>query len=252
MKIIDLTQLMTASMPVYSGTEPPHLTVANTYETDGFRETLLSFFSHTGTHMDAPYHVIETGGGIDTVDPLILIGPACVVKLDVPAGSYYEDAVKWAIEKGITEGKTDTTFAPDEVCTRGQVVTFLWRAAGKPAPKSTTMPFTDVAEGSYCYDAVLWAIENGITKGTTETTFSPNKACTRGEIVTLLFRSQNASAGTQANPFKDVPAGKFYTDAVLWAVEAGVTKGYTADTFRPDMSCNRAQIVTFLWRLLAK
>ena len=171
---------------------------------------------------------------------------------DVVAGSYYEDAVKWAIEKGITEGKTDTTFAPDEVCTRGQVVTFLWRAAGKPAPKSTTMPFTDVAQGSYCYDAVLWAMENGITKGTTETTFSPNKACSRGEIVTLLFRGQNAVAGTQANPFQDVPADKFYTDAVLWAVEAGVTKGYTADTFRPDVSCNRAQIVTFLWRLLAK
>ena len=193
-------------------------------------------------------------------EPDIPVGPVTPAKpatpdkefTDVVAGSYYEDAVKWAIEKGITEGKTDTTFAPDEVCTRGQVVTFLWRAAGKPAPKSTTMPFTDVAQGSYCYDAILWAVENGITKGTTETTFSPNKACSRGEIVTLLFRGQNAVAGTQANPFQDVPADKFYTDAVLWAVEAGVTKGYTADTFRPDMSCNRAQIVTFLWRLLAK
>lgn len=171
--------------------------------------------------------------------------------VDVPAGSFCEDAVAWAVANGITKGTTETTFSPGANCTRGQAVTFLHRAAGCPAPKSTVMPFTDVAQDSYCYEAVLWAVENGITKGTTETTFSPNQACSRGHIVTFLHRAQNSPAAGTANPFTDVPAGAFYTNAVLWAVEKGVTTGTTPTTFSPGANCSRGQIVTFLYRALA-
>ena len=110
--------------------------------------------------------------------------------VDVPAGSYYEDAVIWAVENGITQGTAAAHFSPNGVCTRGQAVTFLRRAAGSPAPKASAMPFTDVKPGSYCYEAVLWAVENGIAKGTTETTFSPNAHCTRAQIVTFLWRGR--------------------------------------------------------------
>ena len=171
--------------------------------------------------------------------------------LDVPAGSFCEDAVAWAVANGITKGTTETTFSPGANCTRGQAVTFLHRAAGCPAPASTVMPFTDVAQDSYCYEAVLWAVENGITKGTTETTFSPNQACSRGHIVTFLHRAQNSPAAGTVNPFTDVPAGAFYTNAVLWAVEKGVTTGTTLTTFSPRANCSRSQIVTFLYRTLA-
>ena len=129
-------------------------------------------------------------------------------------------------------------------------MTFLWRAAGSPAPKSSTNPFTDVAEGSFCYDAVLWAVENGITLGTTDTTFSPNATCTRAQIVTFLWRSQKSPASGSVNPFTDVAADAYYTGAVLWAAENGVTTGVTATTFSPNNNCTRAQIVTFLFRCL--
>lgn len=170
---------------------------------------------------------------------------------DVPSGSYYEDAVDWATKNGITGGTTATTFDPNGICTRAQAVTFLWRAAGSPAPQSSVMPFTDVPAGSYYYNAVLWAVENGITKGTTDTTFSPDMKCTRGQIVTFLWRSQKSPAATAANPFTDVPAGAYYTDAVLWAVQENVTSGTTASTFSPSNPCTRAQIVTFIYRALA-
>lgn len=171
---------------------------------------------------------------------------------DIPKGSPYEDAIKWAAEEGITTGKTGTLFDPDGTCTRGQAVTFLWRAAGKPAPKSTAMPFTDVKPGSYCYEAVLWAVERGITKGTTETTFSPDAKCGRGHIVTFLYRVAGSPAVTAENPFQDVAEGSFCHAAVLWAVEKGITKGVTASSFAPQADCTRAQIVTFLYRAQAK
>ena len=170
--------------------------------------------------------------------------------VDVPADAYYYDAVLWAAENGITGGVDDTHFAPNATCTRAQAVTFLWRAAGSPAPKSSTNPFTDVAEGSFCYDAVLWAVENGITLGTTDTTFSPNATCTRAQIVTFLWRSQKSPASGSVNPFTDVAADAYYTGAVLWAAENGVTTGVTATTFSPNNNCTRAQIVTFLFRCL--
>ena len=167
---------------------------------------------------------------------------------DVPAGSYYEDAVIWAVDKGITTGTSATTFNPNGICTRAQAVTFLWRAAGSPEPETRAMPFTDVPAGSYYYDAVLWAVENGITKGTSDTTFSPNATCTRAQIVAFLWRSEKSPAAGTANPFADVKSTAYYADAVLWAVKEDITKGTTNTTFSPDADCTRAQIVTFLWR----
>ena len=167
---------------------------------------------------------------------------------DVPAGSYYEDAVIWAVDKGITTGTSATTFNPNGICTRAQAVTFLWRAAGSPAAKSSAMPFADVKAGSYYYDAVLWAVENGITKGTSDTTFSPNMTCSRAQIVAFLWRSEKSPAAGTANPFADVKSTAYYADAVLWAVKEDITKGTTNTTFSPDADCTRAQIVTFLWR----
>ena len=174
--------------------------------------------------------------------------PQTGVFVDVATGSYYEDAVDWAVENGITKGTDDTHFSPDGICTRAQAVTFLWRTAGSPKPEIRTMPFTDVPVGSYYYDAVLWAVENGITKGTSDTTFSPNMTCTRAQIVAFLWRSEKSPAAGTANPFADVKSTAYYADAVLWAVKENITKGTTSTTFSPNADCTRAQIVTFLWR----
>ena len=166
---------------------------------------------------------------------------------DVPASAYYFDAVKWAQEKGITNGKANGLFGSNDPCTRGQIVTFLWRAAGSPAPKGTAKVPTDVLPGSYCYDAVAWAIENGITNGFADGTFGVDNTCTRGQSVTFLYRAMG-SAPTTTNGFTDVAANAFCADAVAWAVENGVTNGTTASTFSPSNGCTRAQIVTFLFR----
>ena len=174
--------------------------------------------------------------------------PQTGVFVDVATGSYYEDAVDWAVGNGITKGTDDTHFSPDGICTRAQAVTFLWRAAGSPKPETRTMPFTDIPAGSYYYDAVLWAVENGITKGTSDTTFSPNMTCTRAQIVAFLWRSEKSPAAGTANPFADVKSTAYYADAVLWAVKENITKGTTNTTFSPDADCTRAQIVTFLYR----
>lgn len=157
------------------------------------------------------------------------------------------DAVIWATEMGITKGTTETTFSPRAQCTRAQMVTFLWRAAGSPEPKTTENPFTDVKEGAY-YKAILWAVENGITKGTSADKFSPNAKCTRGQIVTFIYRAAGEpEVETDENPFQDVKGGAYY-DAILWAVENGITNGTTATTFSPNTICNRGQGVTFLYR----
>ena len=174
--------------------------------------------------------------------------PQTGVFVDVATGSYYEDAVDWAVENGITQGTDDTHFVPDGICTRAQAVAFLWRAAGSPKPETCTMPFADVPAGSYYYDAVLWAVENGIAKGTSDTTFSPNMTCSRAQIVTFLWRSEKSPAAGTANPFADVKSTAYYADAVLWAVKENIAKGTTNTTFSPDADCTRAQIVTFLWR----
>ena len=174
--------------------------------------------------------------------------PQTGVFVDVATGSYYEDAVDWAVGNGITQGTDATHFSPDGICTRAQAVTFLWRAAGSPAPRSRTVPSTDVPAGSYYYDAVLWAVENGITEGTSDTTFSPNMTCTRAQIVAFLWRSEKSPAAGTANPFADVKSTAYYADAVLWAAKEDITKGTTNTTFSPNADCTRSQIVTFLWR----
>lgn len=234
---------------------------------------------------------------------------------DVKDGVYFLDAVKWAVKNEITNGTSETTFSPDKVCTRGQVVTFLWRASGSPEPEMlkekepavtqedgadtgndpagsdpietpeigddpgddpsgndpsgddpgndpsggdggndqdpvlTENPFTDVQEGKYFYKAVLWAVEQGITEGTSETTFSPDAPCTRGHVVTFLWRSAGEpQAKSSSHPFTDVKSGGYYYNAMLWAVEQGITKGTTSSTFSPNDPCTRAQVVTFLYR----
>ena len=174
--------------------------------------------------------------------------PTSTSFVDVPAGSFYENAVKWAVAKNITTGTSDTTIMPDGICTRAQAVAFLWRAAGSPEPKSTTMTFSDVQVGSYYEKAVLWAVENGITKGTSPTAFSPNATCSRSQIVTFLWRSQQSPTVGTSNPFTDVAATTYYANAVLWAVENNVTAGTSSTTFSPNADCTRAQIVTFLYR----
>ena len=179
-------------------------------------------------------------------------GPAVNPFVDVPSGVYYEEAVLWAVDKGITKGTDTTHFSPNGICTRAQAVTFLWRAAGSPAAKSGAMPFTDVKAGSYYETAVLWAVENGITKGTTATTFSPEQNCSRAQIVTFLWRSEKSPAAGTVNPFTDVKASAYYADAVLWAVKKDVTKGTTATTFSPNDNCTRAQSVTCLYRAMKK
>ena len=166
---------------------------------------------------------------------------------DVPAGSYYERAVIWAAANGITNGVGNGLLGVDAPCTRAQAVTFLWRAAGSPAPEISAMPFTDVPVGSYYYDAVLWAVENGIAKGTSETTFGPNASCTRAQIVTFLYRAFGTPAGGDA-AFADTTPNAYYAEAVRWAVATGVTTGTSNTTFSPNADCTRAQIVTFLWR----
>ena len=158
----------------------------------------------------------------------------------------------WAVKNGITSGTSATTFSPDTPCTRAQAVTFLWRAAGSPAPKHADMPFTDVAADAYYRDAVLWAVENGITGGTGANTFSPDAPCSRGQIVAFLWRSRQSPMIAAANPFTDVDTDDYYHDAVLWAADEGITGGTSATTFSPDAACTRAQIVTFLYRALHK
>ena len=178
--------------------------------------------------------------------------PQTGVFVDVPEGSYYEEAVDWAVEKGITTGTGNNYFTPDGICTRAQAVTFLWRVAGSPTPKTEAMVFEDVLDGSYYYEAVLWAVENGITVGTSATTFSPELACSRAHIVTFLWRAANSPSAKTANPFTDVAADAYYIDAVLWAVKHKITVGTTLSTFSPDEGCTRAQIVTFLYRAHSK
>ena len=168
---------------------------------------------------------------------------------DVKADAYYANPVAWAVEKKITNGTSSTTFSPDATCTRGQVVTFLWRASGSPEPTRTDNPFTDVKPDAYYYKAVLWAVEKGITSGTSKTTFSPDSGCTRGQVVTFQWRANGQpepKAGT--NPFTDVKSDAYYYKAVLWAVENGITNGTSPDKFSPDKTCTRGQIVTFLYR----
>lgn len=205
--------------------------------------TVYAHWIYTGTGSSG------TTGGRDSV-PSTVQPPAGTFP-DVPAGSYYEPAVNWAVRTGVTAGTGAARFCPDGICTRAQAVTFLWRAAGSPAPETRAMPFADVPAGSYYYDAVLWAVEAGITRGTSGSTFSPELHCSRAQIVAFLWRSEDAPAAGGGNPFTDVPSSAYYADAVLWAVKEQITNGTGSGTFSPNADCTRAQIVSFLWRCKA-
>lgn len=169
--------------------------------------------------------------------------------VDVASGTFYYNPVLWALDNKITSGVDETHFGPDKVCTRGQVVTFLWRAAGSPEPTTTKNPFVDVSSADYYYKPVLWAVENKITSGVNSTHFGPNDSCTRGQVVTFLCRSQgNPVITITKNPFVDVSNTDYYYNPVLWAVENGITAGVNETHFGPNQSCTRGQVVTFLYR----
>lgn len=169
--------------------------------------------------------------------------------VDVPANAYYADAVAWAVENGITSGTSDTTFSPNAACTRAQMMTFLWRAAGSPKAAGNN-PFTDLDASAYYYDAVLWAVSEGITSGTSATTFGPNDTVTRGQTVTFLYRA-SGSPTSSGNSFADVAPDAYYANAVAWAVSEGITSGTGNNAFSPDADCTRGQIVTFMYRNMA-
>ena len=202
------------------------------------------------TEKNGKYTFIMPAGKVDVKASFAEIKAEPVVSFtDVPTGAYYADAVAWAVENGVTGGTSAITFSPDASCTRAQAVTFLWRSAGSPVV-NYAMNFTDVPADAYYAEAVRWAVSQGITSGTTATTFSPDATCTRGQIVTFLWRSQKSPAAKSANPFGDVVADAYYANAVLWALENGITAGTTVNTFGPNATCTRAQIVTFLFRCL--
>ena len=177
--------------------------------------------------------------------------PQTGVFVDVAEGSYYEEAIDWAVEKGITNGVSSNMFAPNDPCTRAQIVTFLWRATGSPAPKSMSS-FTDVPADAFYAKAVAWAVENGITSGTGESKFSPNSTCTRAQAVTFLYRASGSPAVSGKAEFSDVSTTAFYADAVAWAAKKGITTGIGGGLFGSDNDCTRGQIVTFLWRAMAE
>ena len=181
-------------------------------------------------------------------DPVISDNPSAPQFKDVASDAYYADAVAWAVANNITAGTSNTTFSPNQACTRAQAVTFLWRAAGEPEPTRTSNPFRDVSSGQYYYKAVLWAVEEGVTSGMSATSFAPNQTCTRAQIVTFQWRAAGEPTATGSNAFKDVANSAYYASAVRWAVKNGVTTGTSTTTFSPDAACTRAQIVTFLHR----
>ena len=204
----------------------------------------------------------DTNGIVDAdlnaVNPSINNGSITTVRgeqrnpfVDVEAGAFYEKPVLWAVNAGVTTGLSPTLFGPNEPCTRGQIVTFLWRAAGEPEPGSSANPFADVNPTDFYYKAVLWAVEQGITNGLSATSFGPNEPCTRGQVATFLWRYAGEPAPTSGNPFSDVAATDFCYKAVLWAVENGVTTGVGGGRFAPVDTCTRGQIVTFLYRAIA-
>ena len=168
--------------------------------------------------------------------------------VDVPEDAWYSAAVRWAVERGVAAGTDETHFSPDAACTRAQAVTFLWRAAGSPEPTQTETPFTDVAAGSYYEKAVSWAVENGIVKGTSETTFSPDKTVTRAQAVAFLYRYAKAET-EPVKVFEDVGPEAWYAGAVTWAAEQEIARGASGTAFSPDADCVRGQIVSFLYRL---
>lgn len=211
----------------------------------------------THSYIVQPISYVEIA---DNVSPENSVKAACGSKIDsengskftdVPADAYYAKAVEWAVGKGITSGTSATTFSPQNICNRGQMVTFLWRVSGSPAPAQSHCPFTDVSPNAYYFNVVMWAVENNITSGTSSTTFSPNNPVNRGQAVTFLYRTAGSPAVKNSVPFRDVRADDYFADAVVWAAEQNITAGTSATTFGPSDNCTRAQTVTFLYRFSA-
>ena len=231
------------------------LTGQSVYRPLGGVNTPIYLIELDDIHLGANTKVTKGSFDRSRIDDEVLIveGPSerpLTCFTDVKKGAYYEEAVAWAVNHTpqITNGTSNNKFSPDTTCTRGQVVTFLWRAMGEPEPKTTINPFTDVKAGTYYYKAVLWANEKNITNGTGSTTFSPDAPCTRGQVVTFLWRAEGKPAASGSASFSDVPAGQYYTDAVAWAVGRNITNGTGNNQFSPGVDCNRGQIVTFLYR----
>ena len=199
---------------------------------------------------DGKYSFVMPAGGVEVKAAFMEDNSLLSFFYDVPNGAYYYEAVKWAVENGITNGVGDSLFGPDAPCTRAQLVTLLWRAAGSPEPKAVSS-FSDVPADSFYARAVAWAAENGVTNGTGSGAFSPDDTCTRAQAVALLARAAGSPEPANAGSFSDVPADSYYAKAVAWAVENGVTNGTGSGAFSPDDGCTRAQLVTFLWRLYA-
>ena len=172
--------------------------------------------------------------------------------VDVSPNDYFYDAVLWAVGQEIIGSTGSGRFNPDTICSRAETVTFLWRAAGSPKPTNTQNPFTDLLPGDYYYDAVLWAVEQGITNGIATSSFSPGDTVNRAQAVTFLFRAMKAQSVSGSNPFTDISKDNYYYDTVLWAVENGITNGNTSTQFAPALKCTRARIVTFLYRAQSK
>ena len=248
----------------YSGYNAVKSTDKFYYTTTSYNQNALSdvtfrasAYAKTGTTVYIPFTIYArygtTGTGTRQVTGTVAIKLAQTMNfVDVKPTDYFYDSVKWAVNSNITKGTSATTFSPYKTCTRAEIVTFLWRAAGSKTPTITRNPFTDVAPsmGMDYYYAILWASQNGIAAGTSATTFSPNATCTRAQIVTFLWRYSNKPAGYYSNPFTDVNKAEHaaYYDAILWAVGKGITKGTTATTFSPYGTCTRGEAVTFLYR----
>lgn len=249
--------LQTISSFMFWATDLPRITIPTSVTTIGTCAfgscPALTDVYYAGTEEQWKNIAIDNDdtGNDYLLDAYIHFGGLPTQFTDVPVGQWYADAVKWALEQGITTGASETTFAPNNSCDRAQIVTFLWRANGSPKPESSLNPFTDIKAGDYFYEAALWAYENGITTGTSETTFAPDLTCTRAQAVTFQWRAAGKPAASASNAFTDVESGAYYTDAVAWAVEQGITTGASATTFAPNGNCTRAQIVTFLWRAAA-
>ena len=191
---------------------------------------------------------LPSNGGTASIGKPAIRDTGIVEFADVRPGSYYYDAVRWAVENGITSGTSNDLFSPDAACTRAQVITFLWRATGSPQPVSRTNPFTDVPSNAYYRDAVLWAVEQGITNGVSATRFDPDATVTRGQMVALLYRTAGTPTVSGGSSFVDVGASAYYSKAVAWAYQNDIASGTGANRFSPNAVCTRAQIVTFLYR----